>query len=112
MAGRGDGIGVGIMTIDKPGPLLLQTLEASFAEQVFPLQQIIAAHLVEDEDDAELGLAQRWLGGGVGERQANEAADEQGSEEGSALPHGRFLVSHLLCRVIDRTSLSNNGGLR
>jgi hypothetical protein len=36
--------------IDEPRSLALQAFEASLDEQILPLHEVIAAHLIKDED--------------------------------------------------------------
>src|SRR5437763_14711432 len=42
------------MTIVEPGPLGLEAAEAIRDKEILPARQVIAAHLVEDDDDGEL----------------------------------------------------------
>ena len=57
MPRRCHGLRIGIMAIGEPGAFGLQAFEASLSEQVLPFNQVVAAHLVEHQDDGELGFA-------------------------------------------------------
>src|SRR5438067_887929 len=67
MARRGHRIGVGIMAVLKPGPLLLQAPKAALAKELLPATQIIAPHLVKNKQyrqPGSLGLGFLFCFGG------------------------------------------------
>ena len=67
VAWGGDREGVRIVAILKPGPVALQTTEAILVEQLLPFDQVVAAHLVEDDQHDEFRLIAGCLRGGCDE---------------------------------------------
>src|SRR5205807_1897140 len=56
VAGTGDGVSIGIVTVLIPRAFFLQPMKPAVAEQRIPARQIIAAHLIENDQNRELRL--------------------------------------------------------
>jgi len=80
--GGRQGVGVGIVAVLVPGAVPEQTAEAVLVVQFLPARRIVAAHLVKNDHNDELGLfganLVRRLGGRIGKRQKrHDAGDGQ-----------------------------------
>src|SRR5207248_1710559 len=69
VSGAGDGVGVGVMAISEPGPVAFQAAEAVAAVQLDPALRVVAAQLVEIDED---GQARRPRLDGRGKRRERE----------------------------------------
>src|SRR5260370_38656168 len=96
------------MAIGEPGAVLLQTVEAAGAEERLPFADVIAAHLIEDDEDDELGFSGdvtprlvpklslgtrlRLLGTGDGPVRTNGRDDKQHQADAQApgITHGEL----------------------
>src|SRR5206468_3025344 len=87
--GAGGGGGVGVVAVLEPRPVVLQPDEPAGAEQRLPLVDVVAAHLVEHDEDGELDprlasrLRRRGAAGGGGD-EAGEQDEEGGGGCGAA----------------------------
>src|SRR5262249_58753934 len=64
--------GVRVMAVGEPRPFRLEPPKSIRPEQVFPLHEVIATHLVEDDDHRELRF-RRWIrGAGEGDRESKQ----------------------------------------
>jgi hypothetical protein len=57
VAGRGLGVGVVVVAIGEPGAFLHEEIEAAALELGAVAVQVVAAELVDDHDDDQLGAA-------------------------------------------------------
>ena len=62
VAGSGLGVGVVVVAVGEPGALLHEEIEAAAFELVAVAIEVVAAELVDDHNDDELGAAFKDLG--------------------------------------------------